>query len=127
MLLGFLQNLSSAMVSDVLVQELVIKVLCCCQDIVKPFLSSLTVTYEPRLSLPWVSNVNLLTKVRNISTRIYYGTSNIVFTSSLWVIVILFLDLYGIATAFTNDRENYFEDFCTSDSIINKCGHTAWN
>ena len=127
MLLRFLQNLSSAMVSDVLVQELVIKVLCCCQDIVKPFLSSLTVTYEPRLSLPWVSNVNLLTKVRNISTRIYYGTSNIVFTSSLWVIVILFSDLYGIATAFTNDRENYFEDFCTSDSIINKCGHTAWN
>ena len=65
MLLRFLQNLSSPMVSDVLVQELVIKVLCCCQDIVKPFLTSLTVTYEPRLSLPWVSNVNLLTKVRN--------------------------------------------------------------
>ena len=45
----------------------------------------------------------------------------------LWVIAILFSDLYGIATAFTNDRENYFEDFCTSDAIINKCGHTAWN
>lgn len=76
-LLRFLQNLSSAMVSDVLVQELVIKVLCCCQDVVKPFLTSLTVTYEPRLSLPWVTNMNLLTKVRNISTCIYYGTSNI--------------------------------------------------
>ena len=126
MLLRFLQNVSSAMVSDVLVQELVIKVLCCCQDIVKPFLSSLTVTYEPRLSLAWVSNVNLLTKVRNISTRIYYGTSNIVFTSSL-LGAILFSDLYGIATAFKNDRENHFEDFCTSDAFINKCGHTAWN
>ena len=43
------------------------------------------------------------------------------------VIAILFSDLYGIATAFTNDRENHFEDFCTSDAIINKCGHTAWN
>ena len=77
MLLRFLQNLSSAMISDVLVQELVIKVLCCCQDVVKPFLTSLTVTYEPRLSLPWVTNMNLLTKVRNISTCIYYGTSSI--------------------------------------------------
>ena len=45
----------------------------------------------------------------------------------LWVIAILFSDLYGIATAVTSDRENYFEDFCTSDAIINKCGHTAWN
>ena len=44
-----------------------------------------------------------------------------------WVIAILFSDLHGIATAFTNDRENHFEDFCTSDAIINKCGHTAWN
>ena len=44
-----------------------------------------------------------------------------------WVIATLFSDLYGIATAFTNDRKNHFEDFCTSDAIINKCGHTAWN
>ena len=44
-----------------------------------------------------------------------------------WVIAILFLDLYGIATAFANDRENHFEDFFTSDAIIYKCGHTAWN
>ena len=44
-----------------------------------------------------------------------------------WVIAILFSDLYGIATAFTNDRKNYFEEFCTSDAIIDKCGHTAWN
>lgn len=44
-----------------------------------------------------------------------------------WVIAILFSDLHGIATAFTNDRENHFEDLCASDAIINKFGHTAWN
>ncbi|KAJ7389927.1 nucleolar pre-ribosomal-associated protein 1 [Desmophyllum pertusum] len=62
-LLKFLQSLSSVM-TDVLIQDLVITVLCCCQDVTKPFLSSLTVTYEPRLSMPWITNMNLLTKVR---------------------------------------------------------------
>ena len=52
------------MTSDVCIQELVTKVLCCCQDVLKPFLSSLSATYEPRLSMPWVANMNLVTKVR---------------------------------------------------------------
>ncbi|XP_022797243.1 uncharacterized protein LOC111335571 [Stylophora pistillata] len=61
-LLRFLQTLSSE-TTDVLVQELVITVLCCCHDVVRPFLSSLTATYEPRLSMQWIANMNLLTKV----------------------------------------------------------------
>ena len=52
------------MTSDVCIQELVTKVLCCCQDVLKPFLSSLSATYEPRLSMSWVANMNLVTKVR---------------------------------------------------------------
>ena len=68
MLLRFLQTLSSA-TTDVLVQELVITVLCCCHDVVRPFLSSLTATYEPRLSMHWIANMNLLTKVRNSPTN----------------------------------------------------------
>lgn len=64
-LLRFLQNLSSV-ASDVFAQELVIKVVCCCQDVLSPFLSGLVATYEPRLSMPWVSNMNLVTKVRKI-------------------------------------------------------------
>ena len=63
MLLKFLQSLPSV-TQDVLIQELVITVLSCCQDLVKPFLSSLKATYEPRLSMPWVANMNLVTKVR---------------------------------------------------------------
>ena len=70
-LLRFLQTLSSA-TTDVLVQELVITVLCCCQDVVRPFLSSLTATYEPRLSMHWIANMNLLTKVRNSPTDDQY-------------------------------------------------------
>ena len=63
MLLKFLQSLSSV-ATDVLIQELVITALTCCQDVLKPFLSSLTATYEPRLSMPWIANMNLVTKVR---------------------------------------------------------------
>ena len=63
MLLKFLQSLSSV-TTDVLIQELVVTMLSCCQDVLKPFLSSLTATYEPRLSMPWIANMNLLTKVR---------------------------------------------------------------
>lgn len=63
MLLKFLQSLSSV-TTDVFIQGLVITVLSCCQDLVKPFLSSLTATYEPRLSMPWIANMNLVTKVR---------------------------------------------------------------
>ena len=76
MLLRFLQNLSSV-TSDVFVQELVNKVLCCCQDVVKPFLSSLSATYEPRLSMPWIANMNLVTKVRKlyISTGILISSA----------------------------------------------------
>ena len=69
MLLRFLQSLSSV-TTDVLVQELVITVLCCCHDVVKPFLSSLTATYEPRLSMPWIANMNLVTKVRKQSLHL---------------------------------------------------------
>jgi len=61
-LLRLLQNLSSV-ASDVFAQELVIKVVCCCQDVLSPFLSGLVATYEPRLSMPWVSNMNLVTKM----------------------------------------------------------------
>ena len=70
-LLRFLQTLSSA-TTDVLVQELVITVLCCCHDVVRPFLSSLMATYEPRLSMHWIANMNLLTKVRNSPTDDQY-------------------------------------------------------
>ena len=63
MLLKFLQSLSS-LTTDVLIQELVITVLFCCQDLLKPFLSSLAATYEPRLSMPWIANMNLIIKVR---------------------------------------------------------------
>ena len=58
----------------------------------------------------------------------YFYTYLLLFSLQVfWVIATLFSDLYGIATAFTDYRENYFEDFCSSDAIINKCGHTAWN
>ncbi|XP_068755165.1 nucleolar pre-ribosomal-associated protein 1-like isoform X2 [Montipora capricornis] len=61
-LLRFLQKLSS-MTSDVLVQELVTKVLSCCHDLVNPFLWGLSAACEPRLSMFWVANINLVIKI----------------------------------------------------------------
>ena len=52
------------MTSDVLVQELVTKVLSCCHDLVNPFLWGLSAACEPRLSMFWVANINLVIKVR---------------------------------------------------------------
>jgi len=73
-LLKFLQNLTSV-TTDVLIQELVITVLSCCQDLVTPFLSSMSATYEPRLSMPWIANMNLVTKVRKWWRKVQ-GTIN---------------------------------------------------
>ena len=70
-LLRFLQKHTS-LLSDVLVQELVIEVLCCCQDLINPFLSGfLGGPHELRLSMSWVANMNLVTKVRERGTTIF--------------------------------------------------------
>lgn len=69
-LLRFLHKHTSS-ISDVLVQELVIEVLCCCQDLINPFLSGFLGGNELKLSMSWVANMNLVTKVRE------HGTKNI--------------------------------------------------
>ena len=70
-LLRFLHKHTS-LISDVLVQELVIEVLCCCHDLINPFLSGfLGGPHELKLSMSWVANMNLVTKVREHGTKIF--------------------------------------------------------
>ena len=71
MLLRFLHKRTS-LISDVLVQELMIEVLCCCQDLINPFLAGfLGAPHELKLSMSWVANINLVTKVREHGTKMF--------------------------------------------------------
>ncbi|XP_048577840.1 nucleolar pre-ribosomal-associated protein 1 isoform X2 [Nematostella vectensis] len=62
MLLQFLQSLPKTL-SGQHTQDLVVKILTCCPDLVNPYLSSMSITYEPRLSLPWITNMRFLVKL----------------------------------------------------------------
>ena len=62
MLLKFLPQLQD-LAEDALIQELVIKSLQCCPDLVQPFFSALQVSLTPRASVQWMNGINLVTKV----------------------------------------------------------------
>ncbi|KAI8388470.1 ribosome 60S biogenesis N-terminal-domain-containing protein [Radiomyces spectabilis] len=62
---------------DMRQQELLVKILAACPELVQGYWQKTFLTYEPRLSTKWLANVTLLQKITHLPVPpLYYGNDN---------------------------------------------------